>query len=340
MTSTGFEHATFWSGVRQATVAPQCPAKKRAVRLKIGFFSFQCSFFWVSNGSIIPGIDVVLLESKKSRSSFQAFSLISWKNYANSKAGEHWPRRDSNTQPSKTRAIRLCLSVVFLPTTIFCVLEGVNFSLKWGTFTWKTNPRKISRLFLKLLNKLLISSVGGNWPRRDSNTQPSYLESDALPLCDEVMSRAVPLCVKHYGYKIGFVLSGIHFLCFKGVYLSLNWISFSWNKKSRSSFQTLSLISWRNFTISRVGGNWLRQDSNTQPLLIWSQSLYRCATNSCKLASRTVKRSGFFNFQYSFFWVSNVSIFPWIDVVLLDTKKNPIKLTGPFLNFLKKVHNF
>ena len=147
----------------------------------------------------------------------------------------------------------------------FCVLEGVNFSLKWGTFTWKTNPRKVSRLFLKLLNELLISSVGGNWPRRDSNTQPSYLESDALPLCDEVKRRAVPLCVKPYGYKIGFVLSGIHFLCFKGVYLSLNWISFSWIKKSRSSFQTLSLTSRKNYKVSSVGGNWLRRDSNTQP---------------------------------------------------------------------------
>ena len=74
----------------------------------------------------------------------------------------------------------------------------------------------------------------------------------------------------------------------------------------------------------------------TRNLLIWSQTRYRCATKSCKELSRTVKRSGFFTFQYFFFWVSNVSIFPWIDVVLLETKKIPIKCPGSFLNFLKK----
>ena len=78
----------------------------------------------------------------------------------------------------------------------------------------------------------------------------------------------------------------------------------------------------------------------TRNLLIWSPTRYRYHTMSCKQASRTVKISGFLSFRYSFFWVTNMSIFPWNDVVLLETKKIPIKLTGPFLNFLKKVHNF
>ena len=124
LTSMWFEHATFWSGVRRAIVAPRSPGENWAVRLKDRVFSFQFLFVCLLNVSMFPWTDEVLLETKKSRSSFHAFSLFSWKkNYTNSKAGEYWLWRDSNTQPSKNRAIRLYRWVFFLPATIFCALK-------------------------------------------------------------------------------------------------------------------------------------------------------------------------------------------------------------------------
>ena len=74
----------------------------------------------------------------------------------------------------------------------------------------------------------------------------------------------------------------------------------------------------------------------TRNLLIWSQTRNRCATNSWRYSSRTVERLGCFSFQYSFFLLLNVPIFPWIVTVLLETNKILIKLAGLFLNFLKK----
>ena len=113
------------------------------------------------------------------------------------------------------------ISLCFFPSSNhFLCFIFVDLTLKWGTLTWKTNPEKVSRPFLKLFKKKLISSVGWYWPRRDSNTQPSDLESDALPLRHEVLERS-----ELYGYKDRvFFSSSIHFFKFVLIVSIFPWI--------------------------------------------------------------------------------------------------------------------
>ena len=177
--------------------------------------------------SIFPWIDLVLLETKKSRSSFQALSLISWKNYTFFSVGGNWLRCDSNMKPSDLASDALPLrhevlqkssrtvirSVFFFTAFIFVFQECLSF-LEMTYFNLK-NKSRLSFQTLSLISwkNYKVFSVGGNWIRRDSNMQPSDLQSDALPLHYEVLYRNEP-----YGYKIEFVPSGFHFfLCFKGV---------------------------------------------------------------------------------------------------------------------------
>ena len=56
-------------------------------------------------------------------------------------------------------------------------------------FYLKNKSRKSFQAYSETLKKLQISSVEQYWPRRDSNTHPSDLESDALPLRHEVLER-------------------------------------------------------------------------------------------------------------------------------------------------------
>ena len=215
------------------------------------FLSFNCVYLslnWLS-----------FTWNKKIPIKFPGLSFISWKNYTISEAGEQWTRRDSNTQSSKTRAIRLYLCVFFLPAIIFCVLKLLIYPWNEVLLLEKQIPRKFPVFFSKLLKKQLDSSVGGNWPRRDSNTQPGVRRATVAPR-SPAKSQAVRL-----KYRV-FFPSSIHFLSFKYVYLSLNWRSFTWNqKKSRSGEQALSLISWKNYTNSNSSGYLLRRDSNPQP---------------------------------------------------------------------------
>ena len=152
------------------------------------------------------------------------------------------------------------------------------------------------------------------------------MESDALTLRHEVLLR-----FEQYGSNIGFSFLPVFiFLSFKYVYLSLIWRSFTWNKKIPIKFPGLFLNLLKKIRKNNVGGHCLRRDSNTLPL-IWSQTLYRCTTKSCTDMSRTVIRSDLF-FPAFIFCVSRVSIFPWIEVVLIEAKI-PIKFSGPLISW-------
>ena len=69
LTSMWFEHATFWSGVRRAIVAPRSPRENRAVRLKNWVFFLPVFIFLWFKCVYLLWIDSVLLETKKAWSS-------------------------------------------------------------------------------------------------------------------------------------------------------------------------------------------------------------------------------------------------------------------------------
>ena len=222
--------------------------------------------------SIFPCSDVVLLQTKNLRSSFQTLSLISWTNYT-------------------------------------------------------------------------ISSTGGYWLRRDSNTQPSDMESDALTLRHEVLQKSSRTVIRSVFFFTAFIFVFQECLSF------LEMTYFNLKNKSRLSFQTLSLISWKNYKVFSVGGNWLRRDSNTQPSDLESVTLplhyevlyrnepYLCATKSSKTSSRTV-RDRFFFLPVLIFSSFICVYFPLNWPSFTWNKKIPIKFPGPFLNLLKKLHIF
>ena len=105
--------------------------------------------------------------------------------------------------------------------------------------------------------------------------------------------------------------------------------------KSPKKFQAFSWNFFKKLQISRVGGNWPRCDSNTQPSDLESdaQSLRH---ELLEIFEPYGWKIGLFFLPVFIFLVLNVPIFPWIDTVLLETNKTLIKLTGFFLNFFKK----
>ena len=75
-----------------------------------------------------------------------------------------WPRRDLNTQPSDLESDALPLRHGVLYANTGCIHTNITSV----AYSWRLYFAKIK--------------VNTDWPRRDLNTQPSDLESDALPL--------------------------------------------------------------------------------------------------------------------------------------------------------------
>ena len=149
LTSTWFEHATFWSGVSRATVAPRIPGENRAVRLKDRVF-------------FLPVFTFLSLKC--------VYLSLNWRGFSwNKEIPIKFPGRLLNSLQKTTQILRLanidfdvirtlnlqriepyCYTFVFFSfqQPFFVFLKIVDLSLKWGTFTWKTNPEKVSRPFL------------------------------------------------------------------------------------------------------------------------------------------------------------------------------------------------
>ena len=125
LTSTWFEHATFWSGVRRATIAPRS--------------------HWLEPSHVL---------SHFSNPCLRAIELLK---FGNHRSSQGWPR--------------FTRKVSWFFAWLFGSFQSHPVESTGQSYTANEN--------LNLQKKTL-------WPRRDSNTQPSDLESDALPLRHEV----------------------------------------------------------------------------------------------------------------------------------------------------------
>ena len=138
-----------WSQTRYYCATKSWKESSRTVKRSVFFLSI---FIFLSYNFVYLSLNCFSFTwNKKIPIKFPGPFLNFLKNYTISEAGEHWTRRDSNKQPSKTRAIRLILWGFFLPATIFCVWKVLIFSLKWGILLEKQIPRKFPDLFWNFL---------------------------------------------------------------------------------------------------------------------------------------------------------------------------------------------
>ena len=221
MTSTWFAHTTFWSGVRRATVAPRILGENLAVRLKDRFF-FPSSIHFFEFQLCNP--------------------FLNWRSSTwNKKIPIKFPGRFLNFLQKTTQILRLenidfdvirtlnlqriepyGYTFVFFSfqQPFFEFLKIVDLSLKWGTFTWKTNPEKVSRPFVNFFQKILISK--GDFDFDVIRTTHNLL----------IWSQTRYRCATKSSLTV--IRSGFFFQLFFFVIQmclsSLNWRTFTWKK--------------------------------------------------------------------------------------------------------------
>lgn len=159
--SLWLERANFWSGVWRTTIAPRCPQSSEQGHKE----SDMCSHPKSNTVSFSPGLWISIYHS--------CLNLRDWKCHK-----------------------RSTLCSLYIPPKLLKVMKGVvcifYLYLSFQSLSKFSNDFKFTGPGVFIAQSAFILSMKRKWtsmcfwPRRDLNTQPSDLESDALPLRHEV----------------------------------------------------------------------------------------------------------------------------------------------------------